>query len=410
MKIAIITSSFPAISETFIINHIVELIIKGHDITIFSDSFIKSGMIHKDVSEYKLLEKTVYRKTPEKGILRLLKIIFYFLLNIKHSEILIKSFSRRYYNSFAAKGYFFFEVLPFVKKEYQEFDVIHAHFGGVGNKIAMIKDLGLLKGHFITTFYGHDINDYRQIKTQMKYEMLERYCNHILFVTNDLLVKYKKLTNSTLPLTVLPSNINQNLFIPKKQITNRTELVIITVGRLIDWKGQDKVIDTLNMIKTNNPNISIRYHIIGTGAHNEDEMLKKKVSEYKLENSVVFWGPLSHNEVYLRLVDADVFILFGIIDKYGNIDAQANVIQEAQAVGLPVIVSDAGGLPEGIINNKTGYVVKENNIQELADKILFFYHNREKITEMGKEGIKHITQKYSTRVVFDKLFEIYNSL
>ena len=409
-KIAIVVASFPAMSETFIINHIVELIKQGHDVTIFSDRFNKSGMIHKDVTDYNLLEKTIYSKNPGKGLFRFVKIFVEFVKNLSSAQVLIKSFSGKYYGSFAKKGYFFFEVLPFLKREHRKFDIIHAHFGNVGNKVSMIKDLGLLRGRFVTTFYGHDINDYRQIKSQNNYKMLEKYCNHILFVTSDLLEKYKALTNSKIPLNVLPSNINQELFSPKKYLPNKKEITFITVGRLIDWKGQDLVIDAMSKIYNINPNLNIKYHIVGTGAKGEDEDWQKKVKDYKLEDNVVFWGALSHTEVAQKLKGADVFILFGVIDKYGNIDAQANVLQEAQSVGLPVIVSDVGGFPEDMQNNETGFIVPEKSIDELVKKMLFFYNNQNVIKEMGEKAVVFVKNKYSTKVVFKKLFEIYERI
>lgn len=236
-KIAIVVASFPAISETFIINHIVEMIKQGHDVTIFSDKFNKSGMVHKDVTDYNLIEKTIYRKEPGKGVYRFIKIFFELIKNIQYANILIKSFNKKYYGNYATKGYFFFEVLPFLKKKYHKFDIIHAHFGNVGNKVAMIKSLELLKGKFVTTFYGHDINDYRQIKSQDNYKLLESYCNHILFVTSDLLEKYKTLTNSNLPLSVLPSNINQELFSPKKIQFKQKRINIYYSRSLIDFSG-----------------------------------------------------------------------------------------------------------------------------------------------------------------------------
>ncbi|RLD59734.1 MAG: hypothetical protein DRJ01_10915 [Bacteroidetes bacterium] len=409
-KIAVVVASFPAISETFIINHIVELIKQGHNVTIFSDAFNKTGMVHKIVEDYNLIEKTVYRKNPGRGIIRFFKIFIAFFTHLKYFKVLIKSFSKKYYGNYAVKGYFFFEVLPFLKKEYQEFDIIHAHFGNVGNKVSMIKNLGLLKGKFVTTFYGHDINDYRQIKSQDNYKMLEKYCDYILFVTSDLLEKYETITNSIIPLTVLPSNINQKVFVPKKYNAEKKKIIFITVGRLIDWKGQNLVIEAMNFLYKKNPNVNIKYHIVGAGAQNEDEEWQKKVLYYKLENKIFFFGALSHSEVANKLNEADVFILFGVVDKYGNIDAQANVVQEAQSVGLPVIVSDAGGLPEDMQNNKTGYVVKEKSIEELVNRMLFFYNNPNKIEEMGRKAVDFVKNKYSTKVVFKKLFEIYESL
>lgn len=409
-KIAIIIAGFPVVSETFILNHIVQMIKKGYDVKIFADKYYSSEIIHKDIQRFNLLDKTNFRINPGKSLFRIIKIIFFFLLNIKYSSTLIKSFSKRYYGNYARKGYFFFEVLPYLKKKHRSFDIVHAHFGNIGNKVAMLRSLGLLKGKFICTFHGHDINDYRQIQQQNKYRELLRECNALIFGTEFILKQFESKIGTTIPKYINPVSVDFSKIKKKTKYMISEKIILITVGRLVFLKGHHVVIKAIAEIKNKFPDLlnKFEYKIIGNGE--EQENLIDLCKEFSLENHIRFLGPLSQEEVFNHLEKADVFILPGVVDKYGGIDAQGLVVQEAQAAGLPVIVSDAGGLSEGIIPGKTGFIVNENSIEELTDKILFFINYKEKIEEMGKKASLFITQNYSNEIVFNKLLEIYENI
>ena len=81
-------------------------------------------------------------------------------------------------------------------------------------------------------------------------------------------------------------------------------------------------------------------------------------------------------------------------------------ILEAMSVGLPIISTDTGGVNEQIKNGKNGFVVKNNNSNDLAKKIQYFYDNRDCIEKMGKESHQIFNDKFG----IDKMIHNYNSL
>jgi len=106
--------------------------------------------------------------------------------------------------------------------------------------------------------------------------------------------------------------------------------------------------------------------------------------------------------------EADIFILPGTtVD--GRAENQGLVIQEAQAMELPVIISDAGGMNEGIINGETGFVVKEKDIKAFADKVQLLADDRNLIKSMGKAGRIFVEQHFDSAVLNRKLLSIYSS-
>lgn len=95
---------------------------------------------------------------------------------------------------------------------------------------------------------------------------------------------------------------------------------------------------------------------------------------------VLFTGFLSGEELYAAYASSDVFVFPSATDTFGN------VVLEAQASGLPVIVSDKGGPKELISNGRTGVVVKADDVGALAGAMTNFLNDRLNIARMGMEA------------------------
>ena len=85
-----------------------------------------------------------------------------------------------------------------------------------------------------------------------------------------------------------------------------------------------------------------------------------------------FTGFLTGEELATLYASSDVFVFPSTTDTFGN------VVLEAQASGLPVIVSDEGGPKELMIHNETGYVIKANDKSALVNTLMLFIKDREK--------------------------------
>ncbi len=407
LKVAVIVGQFPKISETFIINHVVALLKAGHDVTVFSTDYSAAENIHDIVEEYNILDKTVYRPNPHIGYKRL-GVILKALIKYKYSvSLLLKSFSTKYYGSYGRKGYFFFELLPYLEKKKPRFDIVHSHFGPNAGKTAFLLELGVISGNHICTFHGHDVNDYREVDAQFCYKYLLNRCDGAIFVVDYVKDKFLAQFKPKFPTYKLPVSVDVEKFNGKEYDETKV-MNFITVGRLISWKGQKETIEAFEKVQKLDPSFKFVYHVVGAGPESED--LERLVKDKNLQEIVKFYGALSHGKVAQLLKTSDVFILFGKKDQYGNIDAQGTVVQEAQAVGLPVIVSNGGGLPEGMLDKVSGLVVKENSIDELVEAILYFKKNPEQIKVMGTKGRLFVKEHYSEEVVYEKLFQIYEEV
>ena len=86
-------------------------------------------------------------------------------------------------------------------------------------------------------------------------------------------------------------------------------------------------------------------------------------------------------------------------------ETQGLVIQEAQAMGLPVLVSDAGGMKYGMIDGKTGFVLPQKDINAFVEKIIYLKDNEEERLKMGRCGVKYVNENFNTTKLTNDLIE-----
>ncbi len=139
--------------------------------------------------------------------------------------------------------------------------------------------------------------------------------------------------------------------------------VIIFTGRLVYLKGIQYLIDALALLKHERNDWEC--WILGEG--NLKNELQLKCRQLGLENEVKFLGVSNNVPHFLK--QADIFVLPGLQD------TQPHSVMEAQLIGVPIIVSDAAGLPEMVLDGVNGIVVPVGDIQQLKQQINFLLEN-----------------------------------
>ncbi|MFX1256847.1 MAG: glycosyltransferase, partial [Promethearchaeota archaeon] len=83
---------------------------------------------------------------------------------------------------------------------------------------------------------------------------------------------------------------------------------------------------------------------------------------------------------------------------------------EANYFKLPVIGSYSGGMAEAIINEKTGYLIKKNNLDDLVEKIIFLYENKEKRLEMGNFGHERVLHEFNYNKIINDFISLFKKI
>lgn len=187
---------------------------------------------------------------------------------------------------------------------------------------------------------------------------------------------------------LIPNGVNLEVF--KKIELQKEQNSLVSVGRVVGWKGFDLVIKALNSL----PNFS--YKIVGDGPYLET--LKKMAKEMGLEDRVYFLGEKNQEEIAELLNKSNVFILPSI-----GLEAFGIVILEAMACGLPVVASRNGGIVDIIEDGVNGYLFEIGDINGLILAIKRAMLDEKRVSETGFRMVK---EKYSWDVAAKKLIEI----
>ena len=178
-------------------------------------------------------------------------------------------------------------------------------------------------------------------------------------------------------------------FVPTDASDLRAELgltdksVIISVGRLVHRKGQDKLIASLPAIKAAVPNVHLV--LVGVGPH--QDYLEKLASKLQVTDCVTFIGRINYAELPKYICVGDIFVMPSRSRFFGlEVEGLGIVYLEASACGLPVVGGKSGGAPDAVLVGETGVVVDGTNTLEIAEACIELLKNPELCELMGANG------------------------
>jgi colanic acid/amylovoran biosynthesis glycosyltransferase len=411
LKIAYCVGHFPYQSETYLLNQLKELLDEGHEVTIFSWGKTDVMPMHALLMEYDLLSKTIERPHIPKNLLkRVLKATYLLLQHLPNCFPLLKTLNFSKYGKYAANLQFFYDAVPFLGKG--RFDIVHCQFGPNGIKAVNFREIGLLRGRLITSFHGFDVNDKDFLSWPTHYSRKGLYRD--LIPQCDAFTVSSAFTRRTVEalgipsnkITVLPVGLDTDKFRKQEMLSNTTRPTIVTVARLIAAKGLTYSIAAIKILQDKYPDI--QYNIVGEGALREQ--LQEQVRSLQLQGHVFLLGAATQEQVLDFYDDAQVFVLAGIVAEDGEVETQGLAVQEAQSMELPVVVSDAGGLPEGVIDGVTGFVVPQGNAQAIAAKLDILLSNAGLRSKMGQAGREFVVENFDNKVQHRKLMQLYRKV
>jgi glycosyltransferase involved in cell wall biosynthesis/predicted metal-dependent phosphoesterase TrpH len=201
---------------------------------------------------------------------------------------------------------------------------------------------------------------------------------------------------------VFRRGIDADLFSPiprsKLSLEKRYDLkegaTLLYAGRISQEKGLDFLIDVYRKLLEKRDDINML--IVGDGPY-----LKTLKSEAKDCEKLFFTGPIPYESMPEYYSGSDLFVFPSTTDTFGM------VVLEAQACGLPAIVSDKGGPKEIVIDHKTGFVVAAENISEWVGKIEFLIEMMEsyppRYYKMKQKARNNALENYDWNVVLQDL-------
>ncbi|MFH1883910.1 MAG: glycosyltransferase, partial [Planctomycetota bacterium] len=290
---------------------------------------------------------------------------------------------------------------------HRRYDIIHCHFGPNGLRGVRLRELGAIKGKIIATFHGYDVNILPRLYGNSYYEKLFQEVDLCTINSDFIGQRIKSLGADAEKLVKLPVGVKtRKLAFTKRQPESDGEIVILSVGRLVEVKGIEYSIRAISQIVPKFPNI--QYQIVGDGPLREQ--LRDLSEQLGISEHVKLLGARTTEQVANLYNNAHIFILSGIVGQDGAEEGQGLVLLEAQAAELPVIASRVGGIPESVVDGKSGFLVPERDVDALSEKLIYLIEHPEIWPEMGRAGRAYVEANYDINKLNDRLVEIYQEL
>ena len=407
LKIAFILSSFPEISETFILNQITGLIDRGHHVDIFAMKPGNSEKVHAEVERYGLLKRTRYLgDIPRNYIARLGKAMALLAGNYQYLDpaVLLRSLNVWKYGRAASSLSLLYETVPLLKERH--YDIIHCQFGNLGPRTLLLKQIGALSGKFITSFRGYDATKYLK-KRPGVYDELFREGDLFLPVSSSL---EKLLVEAGCPeekIRVHHSGIECSKFPLTERCRSAGEPTkVITIARLVEKKGVAFALNAIAKILATGRRVT--YTVIGDGVLRGD--LQQLINRLGIGNEAKLAGWMVHDEVIQLMRESHVLLAPSITTADGDQEGIPNVVKEAMALGMPVIGTMHSGIPEVVEHVVTGFLVPEKDVEALADCLTYVVDHPEIWPLLGRNGRKYVEKQFDINTLNDRMVEVYRKL
>jgi glycosyltransferase involved in cell wall biosynthesis len=184
------------------------------------------------------------------------------------------------------------------------------------------------------------------------------------------------------------------------------KFTILLPGRLTYWKGQEKFIESLNILIEDYNVANFQAIILGSdqGRKVYSKKLINLVERYNLNKKVKFKQHCKEMPLAYSLADV-------IVSSSVEPEAFGRVSVEAQAMGKPIIASDIGGSKETVINKKTGFLYNHDDPRELAKSLnTVMQLSSDELKSMGNEGRKNIIKKFDVEIMCQSNLKEYKKL
>lgn len=283
-------------------------------------------------------------------------------------------------------------------------DLLNAHYAsGYGTTAALAGFAPTL-----LSVWGSDVYDF-PFEARWKGRLLRRNLARASRIASTSEVMARQ-TNSLLdlrkPVLITPFGVDGELFHPRPR-RDPDLLTIGTVKTLAHKYGIDMLIAAFAALLSESDramaSLRPRLRLVIVGGGDERPRLEAQAAQLGVADRVRFIGPVPHAQVPDWLNTFDIYVAASRLDS----ESFGVAAVEAGACGIPVIVSDVGGLPEVVVDGLTGCVVPRENSTALAAAIRRLALNPELRLAMGRAGRLHAMQNYSWDRCVERMLDAY---
>lgn len=365
-KVLYLLNAFPKLSETFVLNEIVELLSRGVDVQIIAMTNPCEAAINRKVLSYNLMQRTRWIGEGHRK------------LHLNPSEL---------------------------RKLYGDVDLVHAHFASdaaiLGAKIAKILGLPFtVTAHAYELFLRPNFNKLRHLFESASAVITPSAYNR-RYISEKVGVDPEKVH-------IIRATIDSSEFSSKakRKIRADTHPRLICIGRLVEKKGLTYLFKAMVRVLAKHPETTL--HVIGGGPL--APRCQEEAEQLGIASNVYLLGDKS-NEACLELISqSDVAVLPCIVAASGDRDVCPLTLQEAMAMELPVVSTTVASIPELVDHRVSGILVPERDSDALAKALIELIENGELARKMGAKGRVKIESEFNIKSQADLLLKMWKTL
>lgn len=391
MRVALITNTFPSDTHPYIAEWANELVSRGIDLDIITEATPASVPYQSFLAETDLTSRILRLNNISQRFwsLRFLTTTLPLLVRYRQAFATVAGEHSGNLRRIVRKAY---EYTPLFGRQY---DVVHFN----APQIAIRRfELGKMLGaKTVVSFRGQDFTFHPD-----RYDRLLREADHLHFISQHLLDEARGRGYEGEKHSLIPPMVDTELYAPPAQLRSRGTMPfqLFTAARLSWTKGFEFALQAVALLVEQG--IDLHYSIAGNG---EDEAsVRYTIDELGLNERVHLLGLLSPEQVRDRMWASDLYLLASVTEGFNN-----SVLQ-AQACGLPVVCSDAGGLTENVVDGVTGLIARRRDAWDLADKVGALLHNPGLRLTMSENAARRAQEAFALPTVTSGFLELYSKL
>jgi len=256
----------------------------------------------------------------------------------------------------------------------------------------MTKAKTIREFHSSRYLYNINRNKKNSFFKKIKYtihDFIEKKYNYNVILTIDERKHYKSKN-----IVVIPNGIN----VISNSTAKLKKKTVISAGRIALVKGFDRLIKTWAIIAKKHPNWKLE--IYGEGETKDINKLQKQINILNLQNQICLCGQT--NNLQNKMLESSIYVMSSKTECFPM------VLLESLAVGLPIVSFDCPYGPRNIIsNNEDGFLVKDQDIYELAQAIIKLINDEELRFKMGKRA-KKSTSRLKQDIVMKQWLKLFH--
>lgn len=279
-------------------------------------------------------------------------------------------------------------------------DLVHVHFLDIGYAGLAIKEKYDIP--LIITGHGADVYEL-PMKDEWYLRLTQQTANAadaIISVSHFNAKILKNLGVASKKLHVIPNGYDPAKFRQLNKTRCRELLnlphkkrIVLSVGRLSPEKGHLILLEAFAQLSQ----IQTDLMLVIVGAGSLEEHLKKRGQRLGLDRNLLFTGHVPNFKIPLWMNASDIVVLPSLMESYPT------VIPESLGCGRPVVATRVGGVQEAIEEDKSGIIVKPNNILSLRNGL-----NKALESNWDNDAIAESSRQFSWNVLVPRILEVYS--